>query len=128
MKVFPVIISYWTTSIPTAALMTIYLVVVFAFHLMPNSWFAEFEFCTGAVKVTTMAIVLLTSVAIIAGAGPTGSTQWGANFNELPVFPNGFRVSPRPLTQDSQSLTRDRVLLEPFSTHRGPLEVKKSWA
>jgi amino acid transporter len=97
MKVFPVIISYWTTSIPTAALMTIYLVVVFAFHLMPNSWFAEFEFCTGAVKVTTMAIVLLTSVAIIAGAGPTGSTHWGANFNELPVFPNGFRVSPRPI-------------------------------
>ncbi|CZR66977.1 related to GAP1-amino acid transport protein [Phialocephala subalpina] len=71
--VFPVIISYWTTEVPAAALMTIYLVVVYAFHLMPNRWFAEFEFCTGAVKVVTMAIVLLTSVAI------------------LPVFPNGFR-------------------------------------
>jgi amino acid transporter len=90
--------------------MTIYLVVVFAFHLMPNSWFAEFEFCTGAVKVTTMAIVLLTSVAIIAGAGATGSTHWGANFNELPVFPNGFRVSPRPFSlRATKSDTRQGV-------------------
>jgi amino acid transporter len=59
LKVFPVIISYWITSIPTVALITIFLVIAFAFHLMPNSWFAEFEFCTGAVKVTTMAIVLI---------------------------------------------------------------------
>jgi len=74
-------------------LLTYDIVVVFAFHLMPNHWFAEFEFCTGAVKVTTMAIVLLTCVAITAGAGPTGRTDWGANYNELPAFPNGFRVS-----------------------------------
>ena len=74
-------------------LLTQDIVVVFAFHLMPNHWFAEFEFCTGAVKVTTMAIVLLTCVAIAAGAGPTGRTDWGANYNELPAFPNGFRVS-----------------------------------
>lgn len=107
--------------------MTIYLVVVFAFHLMPNSWFAEFEFCTGAVKVTTMAIVLLTSVAIIAGAGPTGSTHWGANFNELPVFPNGFRVSLPPFSLEFTKSDRDRVLLEPFSTHLGPLVAKRSW-
>ncbi|KAF8861817.1 hypothetical protein BDZ45DRAFT_586543 [Acephala macrosclerotiorum] len=44
--IFQTIISYWTTSIPTAACMTIYLVVVFAIHIFPNRMFAEFEFGT----------------------------------------------------------------------------------
>ncbi|TVY43887.1 putative amino-acid permease [Lachnellula subtilissima] len=89
-SVFPVVISYWTTSVSDAGLMTIYLVVVFAFHVMPNRWFAEFEFYSGIVKLTLMVVVMLTMVAICAGAG-NGDEYIGQNYNTLKVFPNGFK-------------------------------------
>ena len=90
--VFNVILSYWTTSIPTAAAMTIYLVVVFGIHVLPNKWFAEFEFGTAAVKVLMMFIIIFTCVAILAGAGPTGSTPKLENYRDLPAFPHGYKV------------------------------------
>lgn len=71
--------------------MTVYLVLVFGIHAMPNRWFAEFEFVTAAAKVTAMVIILFACIAMLAGAGPTGSTNHGANYNELTVFPNGFK-------------------------------------
>ena len=58
---------------------------------MPNRWFAEFEFATAAAKVTAMIIILFACIAMLGGAGPTGSTNHGANYKELPVFPNGFK-------------------------------------
>lgn len=92
--VFPVVISYWTTSVSSAGLMTIYLVVVFAFHVMPNRWFAEFEFYSGIVKLTLMVVVMLTMVAICAGAGE-GDAYIGQNYGTLDPFPNGFKVVVR---------------------------------
>ncbi|KUJ06915.1 AAT family amino acid transporter [Mollisia scopiformis] len=89
--VFRVIISYWTELIPTAACMTIYLVVVFAIHIFPNKMFAEFEFGTAAIKVVAMIVILLTCIAIVAGAGSTGSTHHAENYTSLPAFPHGFK-------------------------------------
>lgn len=103
--VFPVVISYWTTSVSTAGLMTIYLVVVFAFHCMPNRWFAEFEFYTGIVKVLLMVVVMLTMVAICAGAG-NGDEYIGDNYTTLEVFPNGFKVCLSHCNADMRMLTR----------------------
>ncbi|RDW63769.1 AAT family amino acid transporter-2 [Coleophoma cylindrospora] len=89
--VFRTILSFWTEEVPTAACMTIYLVVIFSIHLLPNRVFAEFEFVTAAIKVVMMVIIIIVCIAILCGAGPTGSTNWGVNFTELPAFPNGFK-------------------------------------
>ncbi|KAJ5217934.1 uncharacterized protein N7498_000033 [Penicillium cinerascens] len=86
-----VVLMYWTTSIPTAACMAMYLFVVFFVHCFPSRWFGEFEFYTAAVKITAMFIMLFACIAMIAGAGPTGSTDHGDNYTKLPVFPNGFK-------------------------------------
>ncbi|RDW57794.1 AAT family amino acid transporter-3 [Coleophoma crateriformis] len=88
--VFPVVISYWTTSVSSGGMMTVYLVVVFAFHVMPNKWFAEFEFVTGAAKILLMVIVILVMIAICAGAG-NGDEYIGQNYNTLELFPYGFK-------------------------------------
>lgn len=72
--------------------MTIYLVVVFSIHFLPNRWFAEFEFITACVKVVLMFIIIFACIAMLAGAGPTGTTHHAQNYTELSAFPNGFKV------------------------------------
>lgn len=128
-SVFPVVISYWTTSISSAGLMTIYLVVVFGFHVMPNRWFGEFEFYSGVVKLTTMVIVMLTMIAICAGAG-NGDEYIGQNYNTLELFPNGFKVrySQPFLIRLKRFADTSRVSHAAFFLHLGQLEDKKSWA
>jgi amino acid transporter len=91
--VFQLIISYWTTAIPTAACMTIYLSIVFAIHFLPNRWFTEFEFVTSSIKVVLMFIIIFACIAMIAGAGPTGSTHHAENYTSLPAFPHGYKVT-----------------------------------
>ena len=71
---------------------TVYLAVVFGIHTLPNRWFAEFEFGTAACKVIMMFIIIFTCIAIIGGAGPTGSTHHAENYTQLPAFPNGYKA------------------------------------
>ncbi|KIW18943.1 hypothetical protein PV08_03232 [Exophiala spinifera] len=86
-----VILTFWTDSIPTAAAMTVYLVLVFGIHALPNRWFAEFEFGTAALKVMCMIIILITCIALIAGAGKAGEVPHAYNYTTAPAFPNGFK-------------------------------------
>ncbi|KAK7898018.1 hypothetical protein LTR67_004650 [Exophiala xenobiotica] len=85
-----VILTYWTDAIPTAAAMTVYLLLVFGIHALPNRWFAEFEFGTAALKVICMIIILITCIALLAGAGHD-TTPHGYNYNTAPAFPNGIK-------------------------------------
>lgn len=71
--------------------MTVYLVIIFTIHALPNRVFAEFEFGTGAIKVTAMFMILFSCIAMLGGAGPKGSTYHTYNFTELPIFPHGFK-------------------------------------
>ena len=93
--VFEVIISYWTTALPSAACMTIYLAVVYAIHVLPNRWFAEFEFITSSIKVVMMFVIIFVCIAMLAGGGPTGTTHHAFNYTQLPAFPNGYKVRMR---------------------------------
>ncbi|KAJ9624333.1 hypothetical protein H2204_010889 [Knufia peltigerae] len=86
-----VILTYWTEAIPTAAAMTVYLALVFGIHALPNRWFAEFEFGTASAKVMCMIIILITSIALIAGAGKDDGTPHAYNYTTAPAFPNGFK-------------------------------------
>ncbi|CAI7602387.1 unnamed protein product [Penicillium viridicatum] len=83
--------SYWTEAIPTPAVMVIFLTIVFTIHVFPNTWFAEFEFITGALKVIAMLIILLACIAILGGAGSYTTSDRGWNYREAPIFPNGFK-------------------------------------
>jgi yeast amino acid transporter len=72
----------------------VYLFVVFGIHMLPNRWFGEFEFGTAAAKVLMMFVIIFACIAMIAGAGPIGSTHHAENYTQLPAFPNGFKVRP----------------------------------
>ncbi|KAF7561396.1 hypothetical protein G7046_g2753 [Stylonectria norvegica] len=89
--VFRLILTYWTDEVPTAACMTLYLVIVFSIHFLPNRYFAEFEYFTAVLKVMIMFIIIITCIVMVAGGGPTGSTHHAQNYTELPAFPNGFK-------------------------------------
>ncbi|KAK8170415.1 AAT family amino acid transporter [Phyllosticta citribraziliensis] len=93
--IFSIVVSYWTDAIPVPALMTIYLLVVFFIHAMPNTWFGEFEFIVSTLKVGILLLIIFALIAFLAGAGPTGTTQHYQNFTELDAFPNGYKVSPQ---------------------------------
>ncbi len=73
--------------------MTIYLSVVFGIHFLPNRWFAEFEFVTSSIKVVLMFAIIFACIAMIAGAGPKGTTHHAENYTSLPAFPNGYKVN-----------------------------------
>ncbi|EXJ86924.1 hypothetical protein A1O3_03878 [Capronia epimyces CBS 606.96] len=88
--VVPVVISYWTTSVPAAAWYTIYLVIVLGQHVLPNRVFAEFEFVTGALKVSITFIVLFVMLIICCGYGGSAIDR-GYNYEHLSAFPNGFK-------------------------------------
>lgn len=88
--IFPVIASYWTSAVPDAAWYTIYLAIVLGQHLLPNRVFAEFEFFTGALKVTVTFIVLFVMLVICCGFGGD-SIDRGYNYENLSAFPNGFK-------------------------------------
>ncbi|KIW63280.1 hypothetical protein, variant 2 [Phialophora macrospora] len=88
--VVPVVISYWTTSVPAAAWYTIYLVIVLGQHVLPNRVFAEFEFFTGVLKVGITFIVLFVMLIICCGYGGDKIDR-GYNYESLSAFPNGFK-------------------------------------
>lgn len=89
-SVVPIVLSYWTTSVPTAVWYTVYLAVVLGQHLLPNRVFAEFEFGTGALKVTVTFVVLFTMLVICCGYGGDAIDR-GYNYTALSAFPNGFK-------------------------------------
>ncbi|KAK9424555.1 putative aat family amino acid transporter protein [Seiridium unicorne] len=88
--VVPIVISYWNSSVPDAAWYTIYLVVVLGQHVLPNRVFAEFEFATGALKVTITFLVLFVMLIISCGFGGDAIDR-GYNYEALSAFPNGFK-------------------------------------
>ncbi|RDW83512.1 hypothetical protein BP5796_05003 [Coleophoma crateriformis] len=83
---FNVIVQYWTSAVPVAAWMTICLVVTFVVHAMPNRVFAEVQYVTSVLKVAVLVLFIVTSIAMIAGAGPTGKKHDGEYWRELPPF------------------------------------------
>ncbi|KAK8249118.1 AAT family amino acid transporter [Phyllosticta capitalensis] len=89
--IFSIVISYWTDAIPVPVLMTIYLLVIFFIHAMPNTWFGEFEFVVSTLKVGVLLLLIFAMIAFLAGAGPTGTTHHYQNFTELDAFPNGYK-------------------------------------
>ncbi|KAI5298019.1 hypothetical protein KEM55_003915, partial [Ascosphaera atra] len=65
-----VLVAYWTDITP-AMMITIVLAVVLFANLMSVRFFGEIEVATGAVKVTCFLGLVITSIVITCGGGPT---------------------------------------------------------
>ena len=50
-----------------------------------------------------MFVIIFAFIAMIAGAGPTGSTHHAENYSQLPAFPNGFKVGSTSMQQPGHS-------------------------
>ncbi|KAK7408937.1 hypothetical protein QQX98_008881 [Neonectria punicea] len=88
---FDILIKYWSPDgIPLAASLTIFTFATLAIFLLPNKAFAWFEYVTSIIKIFLFLMIILLSIALVAGAGPTGKVHDGAYWRGLPVFKNGF--------------------------------------
>lgn len=60
---------------------------------MPNKVFAWFEYFTSLVKIFVFLLIIVLSLALVLGAGPSGFVHHGDTWTRLPPFLNGFTVS-----------------------------------
>lgn len=71
---------------------TIFLVACLVIFILPNKVFAWFEYVTSLIKIVIFLIIIVLSLALVLGAGPTGSIHHGDTWTSLPPFLNGFSV------------------------------------
>ncbi|KAJ5129995.1 uncharacterized protein N7515_006034 [Penicillium bovifimosum] len=88
---FNVLVQYWAGgSLPLAASITIFLVACLTIFALPNKVFAWFEYATSLIKIVIFLIIILLSLALVLGAGPSGYVHHGDTWTTLPPFLNGF--------------------------------------
>ncbi|KAJ5354908.1 hypothetical protein N7541_005952 [Penicillium brevicompactum] len=88
---FNVLVQYWAEgSIPLPATISIFLVACLVIFILPNKVFAWFEYVTSLIKIVIFLIIIVLSLALVLGAGPTGSIHHGDTWTSLPPFLNGF--------------------------------------
>ncbi|OJD31730.1 amino acid permease [Diplodia corticola] len=90
--VFTVIVNYWAKeSVHEAVWLSVFMVFVIALFLLPNKYFAYYVYFASLLKIIGLTIVIIVSIVIIAGGGPTGRVHNGEYWRTLPVFANGFQ-------------------------------------
>ncbi|KAI0546916.1 AAT family amino acid transporter [Xylaria curta] len=67
-----VIVDYWPNSVPTAALITLFLFAMVAVNCFPVRIYGEAEFAFGAVKLTTIVGLILLMFIVTLGGTPSG--------------------------------------------------------
>ncbi|KZZ89853.1 Amino acid/polyamine transporter I [Ascosphaera apis ARSEF 7405] len=84
------VLQYWTDAVPTAAWISIFIVVLFIIAVSAVEVFGEVEVILSAVKLFWIAVVIISFIVISAGGAPnhhkTGFEYW----NSMP-FTNGFK-------------------------------------
>ncbi|KAL4751598.1 hypothetical protein BDW72DRAFT_212664 [Aspergillus terricola var. indicus] len=88
---FVILVDYWAEgAVPEAALLSIFIVICLAVFFLPNTYFAWLQYFGSLVKVFLFVFFVIISLAIVGGAGPTGSVKDGSTWTDLPAFKNGF--------------------------------------
>lgn len=72
--------------------------ICLAVFFLPNTYFAWLQYFGSLVKVFLFVFFVIISLAIIGGAGPTGSVKDGSTWTDLPAFKNSFGVCTRLYT------------------------------
>ncbi|KAI2602440.1 amino acid permease/ SLC12A domain-containing protein [Hypoxylon sp. NC1633] len=83
------IISFWTTAVPVAGWISIWLVVIVAINVGAVTLFGEIEVIASTIKFGWIFIVIISMIVMSAGGagyGPVGFRYW----NEM-AFTNGFK-------------------------------------
>ncbi|ODQ68317.1 hypothetical protein NADFUDRAFT_48964 [Nadsonia fulvescens var. elongata DSM 6958] len=73
------IIEYWTTAVPNAGWVTIFLVILTAINFFPVKYYGEIEFWTAIIKVLAIIGWLIYALCMVCGAGvsgPVGFRYW----------------------------------------------------
>ncbi|KAJ5737995.1 hypothetical protein N7493_001150 [Penicillium malachiteum] len=132
------VISFWTTAVPTAALITIFWLVIVAVNVGAVKWFAEIEVVAAAIKFGFIFVVIISGIVLSAGGGPkggyparAGGTMGFQFWNEMP-FINGFKgflsVMPTCIFALSGSENAGLVAAETSNPRRSvPKAVKSMW-
>ncbi|GME52870.1 amino acid permease [Neofusicoccum parvum] len=90
--VFTIIVNYWAdSSVHEAVWLTVFMVFCVGLFFLPNKYFVWYEYFAGLLKIFGLIIVIITSIVIVAGGGPTGQVHTGEYWRNLPVFANGFQ-------------------------------------
>ncbi|CAJ0555429.1 Ff.00g054940.m01.CDS01 [Fusarium sp. VM40] len=88
---FVVLVDYWAQgTVPHAALISIFLVVCLIVFLLPNNAFAWLQCFGSMVKIVLFVFLVIFSIVLFAGAGPTPTHEWGSSWKDGMAFQNGF--------------------------------------
>ncbi|KIW55159.1 hypothetical protein PV05_07463 [Exophiala xenobiotica] len=88
---FVVLVDYWTAgAVPMAAWLSIFLVLCLVVFILPNKAFAWLQCFGSMVKILLFILIVILSLALIGGAGPTGSVHDGSSWTGGSGFRNGF--------------------------------------
>ncbi|KUI63546.1 Cationic amino acid transporter 1 [Cytospora mali] len=85
------VLSFWTTSVPTAAWITIFLVVIVLVNIVAVNWFAEVEVVFAAIKFGWIFVVIITMIVISAGGAPKGGPIGFKYWDTTGGFTHGFK-------------------------------------
>ncbi|TDZ35958.1 Cationic amino acid transporter 1 [Colletotrichum spinosum] len=84
------VLSFWNTSVPKAAWLSIFWVVIALINIGAVTVFAEVEVVMAAIKFGWIFVVIVASIVISAGGAPNHEAIGFRYWNEAP-FLNGFK-------------------------------------
>ncbi|KAL4810959.1 amino acid permease/ SLC12A domain-containing protein [Aspergillus unguis] len=89
---FSVVVNYWARdSVHEGVWLTIFLLLMFLIFSLPNTVFGWFEYFTSILKIFVLIIFIITGIALVFGAGPTGTMHHGENWQDGKAFLNEFK-------------------------------------
>ncbi|EXM26122.1 hypothetical protein V3481_014078 [Fusarium oxysporum f. sp. vasinfectum] len=80
------VIHYWNPPVHDAVFLTILLVVIVGLNYLPVKDSGEAEFLFSSLKVTMLVSIMILSIIIVAGGGPTGERVGSRNW-DTPIKP-----------------------------------------
>ncbi|CAG8954135.1 hypothetical protein HYFRA_00009239 [Hymenoscyphus fraxineus] len=90
--VFNIVVQYWAhDSIHKVVWLSVFIFCVSIIFLLPVRWFAWFEYICSLLKIFSFILVIVASICVLAGAGPTAHVHGSETWGSFPIFANGFR-------------------------------------
>ncbi|KAI9741325.1 MAG: hypothetical protein M1834_003042 [Cirrosporium novae-zelandiae] len=90
--VFNTLVNYWADgSVHEAVWLSVFVAACMCIFIMPNKWFAWFEYVVCILKIVAFFIIIVACFAMIGGAGPAGKVHNGETWRDYPAFANGFQ-------------------------------------
>ncbi|KAI5831862.1 hypothetical protein K523DRAFT_414646 [Schizophyllum commune Tattone D] len=79
------LVSFWRTDIPIAVWITVFIVPIVALNFLPVRLYGEIEFSFGLLKSMLVVILVITSLVVDVGGGPSHEFIGGRNWRPHPI-------------------------------------------